>query len=87
MICEYIEDDKFMLKLRESCEYTHHMLEYNKKKIKKIHKEYNWENDGYYVTYIFEILNEQPTKIKITFDLSPERIEYVNINKSKCIIL
>jgi hypothetical protein len=87
MMCKYIENDKFMLKLRESCEYTHHILEYNKKKIKIIHKEYNWENDEYYVTYIFEILNEQPTKIKIKFDLSPDRIEYVNINKSECIML
>ena len=87
MISEYIDDDMFILKLRESCEYTHHMLEYNKKKIKIIHKEYNWEHDGYYVKYIFEILNERPTKIKIKFDLCPERVEYVNINKSECIIL
>ena len=87
MMCEYIDDDKFMLKLRESCEYTHHMLEYNEKKIKIINKEYNWENDGYYAKYIFKILNKQPTKIKIKFDLSPNCIEYVNINKSECIIL
>ena len=87
MICEYIDDDMFILKLRESLEYTHHTLEYNKKKIKIIHKEYNWENDEYYVKYIFEILNEKPTKIKIKFDLSPDRVEYVNINKSECIIL
>ena len=84
---EYIEDNKFILKLRESCEYTHHTLEYNNKKIKIIHKESNWEHDGYYVKYIFEILKKQPTKIKIKFDLSTNRIEYININKSKCIIL
>lgn len=87
MICEYIDDDKFMLKLQESGEYTHHMLEYNETKIIMINKEYNWEYDGYYVKYIFEILNERPTKIKIKFDLSPNRIEYVNINKSECIIV
>ena len=31
MMCEYMNDYIFILKLRESCEYIHHILEYNKK--------------------------------------------------------
>lgn len=87
MMCEYINEKLFTLKLRESCEYTHHRLEYNHKKIKLIRKEYIGEDDGLYIEYIFEILNNNPTKIKIKFDFNDKRVEYVNINKSECVIL
>lgn len=92
MDIKYIDTNIFKLSLDDSNKYTHHRLEYDNKILKllnKKHVSYDEEGCMFNSEYIFEILNDNPTKIKIKFDFNNNDVEYIDINVKNrlCLIL
>lgn len=92
MNIECIEYNIFKLNFNGSNEYTHHRLEYDDKILDLLNKKHvSYDTKGYmfHHEYIFKILNDKPTKIKIIVNCDKNDVEYIYINRRNkfCLIL